>query len=55
MQRDDEVVMRNLERNCPEVALSDLYQVTEAEPEDRNGHSDMGPILARHHFKFVQF
>jgi hypothetical protein len=22
VQRDDEVIMRNLERNCPEVALS---------------------------------
>jgi hypothetical protein len=27
----------------PKVALSDLYQVTRTEPEERNGHSDMGP------------
>jgi hypothetical protein len=36
--------MKNSEINEPEVALSDLYQVTETEPEDINGHSDMGPI-----------
>jgi hypothetical protein len=44
VQRDDEVVKRNIKKKLPKVALSDLYQVTEAEPEDRNGHSDMGPI-----------
>jgi hypothetical protein len=38
------VVTQKLEKSKPKVALSDLYQVTETEPEDRNGHSDMGPI-----------
>jgi hypothetical protein len=38
------VVMRKSKKLFPKVALSDLYQVTEIEPEDRNGHKVMGPI-----------
>jgi hypothetical protein len=34
--------MQKSKKLFPKVALSDLYQVTE--PEDRNGHSVMGPI-----------
>jgi hypothetical protein len=47
--------MKNSEINEPEVVLSGLYQETETEPEDRSGHSDMGPIWARHNFKYVRF
>jgi hypothetical protein len=36
--------MKNSEINELEVALSGLYQETETEPENRSGHSDMGPI-----------
>jgi hypothetical protein len=38
------LVEKNPEIILPEVALSGLYQETETEPEDRSGHSDMGPI-----------
>jgi hypothetical protein len=44
MQTVTLVVLQKLEKSKPKVALSDLYQVTESEPEDRNGHSDIGPI-----------
>jgi hypothetical protein len=42
MQTVTLVVIKKSNKLLPKVALSDLYQVTE--PEDRNGHSDMGPI-----------
>jgi hypothetical protein len=44
MQTVTLVVIQKSKKLLPKVALSDLYQVTETEPEDRNGHSDMGPI-----------
>jgi hypothetical protein len=55
MQTSSLVVIKKLEKNKPKVALSDLYQITETEPEDRNGHSGMEPIWTRHIFEFTRF
>ena len=46
--------MKDSEINEPEVALSGWYKETEAELEDRSGHSEMGPIWARRNFKYVR-
>jgi hypothetical protein len=43
MQTVTLVVIQKSKKLLPKVALSDLYQVTETEPKDRNGHNDMGP------------
>ena len=55
MQTVTLVVIQKSNKLLPKVALSHLYRVTETEPGDRNGHSDMGPIWARHIFEFAQF
>jgi hypothetical protein len=55
MQTVTLVVIQKSKKLLPKVSPSDLYQVTETEPEDKNGHSDIGPIWARHNFEFVRF
>jgi hypothetical protein len=44
MQTVTLVVIQKSKKLLPKVSPSDLYQVTETEPEDKNGHIDMGPI-----------
>jgi hypothetical protein len=39
MQTVTLVVLQKLEKSKPKVALSNLYQVTESEPEDRTQES----------------
>jgi hypothetical protein len=53
MQTVSLVVIQKLKKLLPKVALSDWCLVTET--ATRNGHSDMGPIWARHIFEFARF
>jgi hypothetical protein len=55
MQTFSLVVIQKLKKLLPKVALSDWYRVTETKTATRNGHSDMGPVWARHIFEFAQF
>jgi hypothetical protein len=55
MQTVSLVVIQKLKKLLPKVALSDWCRVTETEIATRNGHSDMGPIWARHIFEFARF
>jgi hypothetical protein len=55
MQTSSLVVTQKLEKNKPNVALSDLCQMAETESEDRNGHSGMEPFWTRYIFESVRF